>query len=121
IGRGDAFGGGEDVGLHAPVIDSEPLTGASPSGHDFICDQQHVVFVADAAQLLVVAGRWDQHTVGADNRLGKNGGDVAFVLDHVFEVVRTGNTAVWIGMFQRTLVAVHFGREDDTGKLAARL
>ena len=93
IGRGDALGGDEDVGLDAPVIDGEPLAGAAPAGHDFVGDHQHAVAVADFAQAREVLGRRNQHAVGADDGLDDDGGDVALVADHVLDVVGAGDVA----------------------------
>ena len=121
IGRGDALGGDEDVGLHVPVIDGEPLAGAAPAGHHFVGDQQHAVAIADFAQAREVLGRRNEDAVGADDRLDDDGGHIALVADHVLDVVGAGDVAGGIGVLDGAVVAVGLRRKDDAGAFAARL
>ncbi len=51
------------------------LPSAAEAGDDFIEDQQDAVLVADFAQALQVADRWDQAAGGAGDRLDKASGD----------------------------------------------
>ena len=120
VGRGDALGGDEDVGLDVPVVDGEPLAGAAPAGHHFVGDHEHAVTVADFAQAREVFGRRNEDAVGADDGLDDDGGDVAFVADHVLDVVGAGDVAGGIGVLDGAVVAVGLRREDDVGDFAGR-
>ena len=121
IGRGDALGGDQDVGLDAPVIDGKPLAGAAPPGHHFIGDHQHAVAVADFAQARKVFRRRNENAVGSDDRLKNDRRDIAFVADHVLDVVGAGDVAAGIGVLDGTVVAVGLRREDNACAFAARL
>ncbi len=121
VGRGDALGGDEDVGLYVPVIDGEPLAGAAPAGHHFVGDHEHAVAVADFAQARQIFGRRNQHSVGSDHRLDDDRGHVALVADHVLDVVGAGDVAAGIGVLDGAVVAVGLRREDEAHALARRL
>src|SRR5258707_15041526 len=43
----DAFGGGDDVGSHVPVVHGEPLSRATRAAHDVIRDQKESILVED--------------------------------------------------------------------------
>jgi hypothetical protein len=45
IGRGEAFGDGDEVRLHAVMVGAEHRAEAAETGDDFVGDQQDVVFV----------------------------------------------------------------------------
>ena len=121
VGGGDALGGGEDVGLDAPVVDGEPFAGAAPAAHDLVGDEEDVVLVAEGADFGEPLGGRDEDAVGSDDGLDDEGGDVVLVLDHVFEVVGAGDAAGGVGVLDGALVAVDFGGEDDAAILAGGL
>ena len=111
--RSDSLRGDENVGLHAPVIDGKPFAGAAPPSHHFIVDHQHALAIADFAQARKVFGRWNQNAVGANDRLENDRCDIAFVLDHVLDVVNARDITARIGVFDGTVVAVCLRSEDD--------
>ncbi len=121
IGRCDSLGGDEDVRPDVPVVDGEPLAGAAPTGHHFVGDHECALAVADFAEAREVLGRRHEDTVGADDGLEDDGGDVAFVANHVLDIVGAGDVACRIGVLDRAVVAVGFGGEDDVGDFAGRL
>ena len=92
------------------MVDGEPLAGAAPAGHDLVGDEEDAVVVADAAELGEVLRRRDEDAVGADDGLDEHGGDVAFVGDHVLEVVGAGDAAAGVGVLDGAVVAVDLGR-----------
>src|ERR1700691_4246217 len=98
VGRRDAFGGDKNVGLDVPVVEGKPFACASPAGHDFVGDHEHAVTVADFAQAREVLGRRDQHSIGSDDGLKDDGGDVALIADHVLDVVGAGDVAGGVGV-----------------------
>ena len=71
---GDAFGGADDVGLHAGVLDGPPFSGASDTTLDFIGDQQDAVTIADTAEFLHEHGGSDYVSTFALNRLDEDCG-----------------------------------------------
>ena len=121
IGRGDALGCDEDVGLDVPVVDGKPLAGATPAGHDFVGDQEHAVLVADFADLREVLVGWDEDAVGADDGLHDDGGDVGLVADHVLDVVSAGDAALRVGVLDGAAEAVDLRPEDDAWAFATGL
>src|SRR5258706_5136239 len=67
VSAGDAFGGGDDVGSHVPVVHGEPFARATPSAHDFIRDQKDAILVADFTHTGPVIIRRDDDAVRADD------------------------------------------------------
>ncbi len=121
IGRGDALGGGEDVGLDAPVFTAnhlpvrpQPVMTSSAMSRTPWSSQI-------SAQLGQVLGRRHQDAVGADDGLHDDRGDVALVGDHVLEVVGAGDSAAGVGVLDGAVVAVDLGGEDDAAAFAAGL
>ena len=57
VGAGHRLGEGHDVRLDVPVAQGEPAAGASEAGDHLVGDEQHVVAVADLAQLGEVVRR----------------------------------------------------------------
>src|SRR5580698_1019512 len=121
IGGCNALGGRQHIGLYTPVIHGKPFAGTPPSGHHLIGDEQHVVPVADGPQPWHIF-RWrNEDAISPDNRLDDDGSDVLFVLDHVFEVIDTGNAALRIGMLDWAIVAIYFRSKKEVPSFAGRL
>src|SRR5262249_38545121 len=118
VGGSDSLRGDQNIGPDIPVIHGELCAGASPAGHHFVGDQQNAMSVTDLAKLAEILDRRNQDTVGADYRLRNYCRDVAFVGDHVLDVVGAGDPAGWISVLDGTFVAVHFGGEDEALALA---
>ena len=80
----------DEVGLRRPVLEGEPLARAAEAGHDLVGDPDDPVLVAQGAKALEVAGRRDDHTRGADDRLEDDRADRAgtLELDDVLEVLQ---------------------------------
>ncbi len=63
VGRGDALGRRDDVGLIAVALGAEPLAEPSPRADDLIGDEEDVVVVGDLAHALEVSlGRYEAPT-----------------------------------------------------------
>ena len=103
------------------MVDREPLAGAAPSGHDFIGDHQHAMAIADFAQPREILRRRNKDAVGAHNRLKNNRRHVAFIADHVLDVIRACNIAAGIGVLDGAVVAVRLRRKHKADALASRL
>ena len=113
IGRGDALGHRHQVGLHAPVARSAPVSGASEAADHLVRDHQDAVAGADLAHQFHEAGIGHQHAAGAQDRLHDEGGDgvgaLEFDLVHQFgrDLLRQpGRVGFVIG------VAIGVGRGD---------
>ena len=63
IPTGQAFGAGHNVRTNAIVLGGKPFTGAAKSAHDFVIDQQDVVFVAQGAEFGIVIVRRNEQAV----------------------------------------------------------
>src|SRR5262249_11134216 len=120
IGGGYALGRYQNVRLNIPVIHGEPFTGPAPTGHHLVSDEQDTVRVADLAEFGEILGGRNEHAIGADDRLGKDRRNVAFVGNHVLNIISAGYAAGRIGVLDGTFVAVHFGSEDEALALAGR-
>ena len=90
VGGGQALGHGEDVRDDAPMVDGEPLAGATEAAHHLVGDHHDAVAVADLAHTLEIAVRRDEDAVGAHHRLEDEAGDgvAALVHDHVFQLTQ---------------------------------
>src|SRR5450755_2262559 len=69
VRRRQSFGHGHQVGNGVPVLDGKPLAGTSESSHDLVGNREDVVVIAQRANTRDVPGRWDEDSVGADDRL----------------------------------------------------
>ena len=78
----DALGEAHEVGLHAPLLEGEPLAAATEPGHHLVADHHDAVAIAPLADALEVPVRRHQDAVGADDRLDDDGGDGVPALDH---------------------------------------
>ena len=89
VGRGQALGDGDQVGLDAVVVGAEHRAEPAEAGDDLVGDQQHVVFLQHRLDLLPVAGRRRHDAAGAEDRLADEGGDRVRPLgqDHLLELV----------------------------------
>src|ERR1700680_489668 len=74
---GDAFGGDQDVGDDAVVLDGEHFAGAGEAGLDFVGDGEDVVLVGDFLYLFEIVWRRHNDAAFAHYRLGDEGGYVA--------------------------------------------
>ena len=59
VGRRNSLGRGQDVRRDVPVIDGEPGSGASPTAHHFIGDQQDAMRITDFPQPGHILFWWD--------------------------------------------------------------
>ena len=75
IGRGQALGDGDEVGLDAVMVGAEHRAEAAEAGDDLVGDQQDVVFLEHRLDLLPVAGGRRHDAAGAEDRLADEGGD----------------------------------------------
>ena len=124
-----AFGAGDDVGHHFPVLDAEPvLAGAAEAGLHFVGDEQAAVFFDGVENDLEIFRRRRDESADALNGLGHEGGDLAAGagLDEVFDVVGAGHAAIGIVQPERAAVAVGIdgvrdAHADDSGLAPGRL
>ena len=65
VAAGERLADAHDVGADAGVVGGEQLTGAAEAGGDLVEDQQHVVAVADRAQVDQVARVVEPHAARA--------------------------------------------------------
>src|SRR4051812_895313 len=63
ISGGETFCSYENVGFDIPVVNGKPLSGTSPSAHDFIGNQEHTMTVANVTQTRQIFWRRNQNTV----------------------------------------------------------
>ncbi len=118
-----AFGAGDDVGNHFPVLDAEPvLAGASEAGLHFVGDEQAAIFFDGGEDNLEIFGRRGDESADALDGLGDERGDLAAGagLDEIFYVVGAGHAAVGIAEAERATVAVgidgvRYAHADDAG------
>ena len=106
---GHAFGGGEDVRFHVPVLDAEPLlAGAPEAGLHLVGDEEPAEFLDDLENLLEILQRGRDEPAHALDGLGQKSGDAPGGAgpDHVFHIIGAGDFAVGIAQFQRAAVAV---------------
>src|SRR5689334_14287979 len=59
----------DQIRNYFPMIDREPLSGTTKSGHDFVGNQENPVLIAKRAQALHVTVRRNKNTVCTDDRL----------------------------------------------------
>jgi len=92
VSAGDGFGEGENIGLHAPVFEREPLPRPTEASDDLVRDEEDSVFVADGAdEREVVRGRDDDSADAHDRfRDERRDGVRAFVEDRLLEGARGG-------------------------------
>ena len=91
VGRGHALGEGDHVRHHAHAFASEPVPEPAERRDDLDSHQQHAVPVADAAQFLPVADRWNEGPAPVLNRLSDDHGHRLGPLgqDHVLDCLHT--------------------------------
>ena len=113
-----AFGAGDDVGLHAPLLDAEPFAaGAAPAGLHFVADEHAAIFLDDVGDdREIFLGRRDE-AADALNRLGDEAGDAAGGggADHFLHVVRALDVAGGIREAVGAAVAVGVHGVNDPG------
>ena len=69
IARAETFGDCHDVGFDSHCGRAEPIAGTAKTADDLICDDQHIIFVANPLNFRPVgAGRYD-YTAGTLDRL----------------------------------------------------
>ena len=73
VGRRDALGRRDDVGLVAVALGAEVVAQATPRADDLVGDEQHVVAVADLAHALEVALRRREAAAGVLDGLEDHG------------------------------------------------
>ena len=90
IGRGEAFGDGDDIRLQAIMLRAEHGAKATKTGDDFINDQQDIVFAQHGLNGLPIASWWRHNPTGAQHGLTDEGGYGirAFLLDEGIKIVR---------------------------------
>lgn len=77
IARGQPLGADQDIRRVAiKRFRREPFAQTAKTGNHLIGDIEHAVGLADLIHALVIAFGRDQHTAGAHDRLGDEGGDV---------------------------------------------
>src|ERR1051325_3138751 len=98
------------------MLDAEPLlAGASPSGLDFIGDEEPAVFACDLGGALEIAGRRNDEAADTQDRLGHKRRDLAGGRRHddILYVIGAGEPAVWIAELERAAIAVGRARMHD--------
>jgi hypothetical protein len=75
IRRSERLGGGDDVGLIAVALASEPVAEPAPGADHLVGDEQHVVAVADLSHAVEVAVLGRDAAAGVLQRLEDHRGD----------------------------------------------
>ena len=78
------------------------------------------MLIANLLEARQIFFRRDQYAVRSDNRFNDDRGNIAFVFDHVVEVLHTGNPALRIRVMKRTAVTVDLGTEDNARNFPGR-
>ena len=89
----DTLGEAHQIGLHAPLLEREPLAATPEAGHHLVADHHDAVPVAALADALQVAVGRHEDAVGADDGLDDDRRDGVAALDHQ-HVVEVGEGAL---------------------------
>ena len=92
VGRGEAFGDGDDVWLHAVVVAAEHGAQTPEAGHHLVGDQEHIVLGEHLLDGGPIAFGRRHDTAGAENGLTDEGGDAIRPLgqDQFLQLGRAG-------------------------------
>jgi hypothetical protein len=100
VGRSDALGHRDQVGLDAVKVAAKHASGAAEAGNNFVGDEQDVVFAQHGLHCGPVAG-WRRHeAAGAENRLADKAADGVgiFAEDKRFELRGAAGGKLLLGL-----------------------
>ena len=109
ITTGHGFGGGDNIGSDAPMINTKILSQTTKTGHNLIIYQQNIIAITDLTNTCEVIGwRYNRSRRTGNNRRGHQGGNRirAVLFNGTLQIVRAGQPAARVGLFERALVAV---------------
>src|SRR5690606_1642275 len=123
VARGHALGDGHQVGGVAVVVAAEPFAGAAEATDDLVSNEQNLVARQNLANPRPVAGRWNDHTAGALNRLGDEGSDPVFthLKDLLLQLLGDANTELFRVELAAFAVPVRLVDMLDTGNRTVAL
>src|SRR4051812_23903108 len=98
-----AFADDEHVGKDSVMFDGEHFSGAAEAMRYFIENQQCTVFIAGGADPLPII-RWRNERCASDS-FGDDRGNVALLLEHVFDIIRAVQIAT-VAAFERAMSIV---------------
>src|SRR5258708_39570930 len=77
--------------------------------------------IADLAQTWQILLWRDEDAIGPNHRFYDYRRYIALILDHVLDILDTGDSATGIGVKDRALVTIHFRSENHARNFASRL